>query len=64
MPEPTPTDCDTCYKACKCKCFDNLVTALALAGGDVGKEQDARDAYMKCRDICKKAKAICDSIPA
>src|ERR1017187_9840027 len=48
------------YKRSKSKCFDVLLTALAEAGGDAEKENEARDRYKKCLELCKKEKKICD----
>ena len=60
MAEPVETDCEKDYKRSKSKCFDVLLTALAEAGGDAEKENEARDRYKKCLELCKKAKKICD----
>jgi hypothetical protein len=59
MPGPVETDCDICYKSCKCKCYDALVQALISAGDDAAKEKDAEDRYKNCLAFCKKAKDIC-----
>jgi hypothetical protein len=60
MPDPVETDCEKDFKRCKSKCFDVLVSNLALTEGDSTKEKDAREKYKKCRALCKRAKKICD----
>ena len=60
--DPIETDCEKDYKRSKSKCFDVLLTSLALAKDD--KEvQEIVQRYTKCRDLCRKAKSICDSQP-